>query len=524
MRRPKARAAPPGNWVVLAAVLGSSMVFLDGSTVNVSLPALQASLGASVIDVQWVINGYTLFLAALLMLGGSLGDHLGRKRTFVVGMVWFTLASVWCGLAANVTQLIVGRALQGVGGALLTPGSLALINASFPKGQRGGAIGSWSAFSAIAAAAGPILGGWLIDTFSWRWIFFINVPLAAAAIYVTVRHVRESRDARAGGRLDYLGAALVTLGLGGAVYALLEASARSWTDPVIVVTGLGGLALLAAFVLVEARSAGPMVPLELFRSRVFSGINVITLLLYANLAGLMFFLPMFLIQVRGFSATAAGAAGLPLVLLLLVASSWSGRLYDRVGPRAPVGGGALLTAAALVMFVTLGDAPTFLAAVTVPMIVMGAGMALLVAPLTTTVMAAAPDELAGTASGINNAVSRVAGLLAIGVLGLVMLATFAADLATTLPASDLPQPAQEALLAARNDLAGMALPPELTPRQAAVARDAVGGAFTLGFHRVLYGMAGAAVVAALLAATTLPGRRAAAASTVDDQSGRRAPT
>lgn len=503
--------AHQGRWVVLAAVLGSSMVFLDGSTVNVALPALQVSLGASVTDVQWVINGYALFLAALLMLGGSLGDHLGRKRVFVIGMVWFTLASVWCGLAANVPQLIAGRALQGVGGALLTPGSLALINANFPKGQRGGAIGRWSAFSAIASAAGPILGGWLIDTFTWRWIFFINVPLAAAAIAITLWHVPESRDAEATRRLDYLGAALVTLGLGGVVYSLLEAPARSWGDPVVAAAGLGGLALLAAFLVFEGRTEEPMVPLRLFRSRVFSGINVVTLLLYANLAGLMFFLPMFLIQVRGFSATAAGAAGLPLVLLLLVASGWSGQLYDRIGPRVPVGGGALLTAAAFALFVALGKAPSFLVAVTLPMTVMGAGMALLVAPLTTTVMAAAPDHLAGTASGINNAVSRVAGLLAVGVLGLVMLATFGAHLEGALPGSGLPLLAQEALLADRSDLAGMTLPPDLTPREVAAARSAVGSSFTAGFNRVLSGMAAAALLAALLAAATLPGRSAAPA-------------
>lgn len=499
-------ARDAGPAVLLAAVLGSSMVFLDGTTVNVALPALQASLGASVVDVQWVINGYTLFLAALLMLGGSLGDHLGRKRMFMVGMIVFTLASIWCGLAGDVQQLIAARALQGVGGALLTPGSLALINANFSEGARGSAIGRWSAYSAIAVAGGPILGGWLIDTFSWRWIFFINLPIALAALLLTARRVPESRDPDADAQLDYLGAALVTLGLGGAVYALLEAPARSWGDPLIIAAGLGGTALLLAFVFAEARSSSPMVPLGLFRSRVFSGINLVTLLLYANLAGLSFFLPMYLIQVRGFSAAAAGAAGLPLVILLFLASSWSGRLYDRVGPRAPIAGGALLTALAFVLFVVLGGAPNFLISVTLPMTVMGAGMALLVAPLTTTVMAAVPETLAGTASGINNAVSRVAGLLAIGLLGVVMLSAFGKQLTLHLAHTDLPVSAQATLLASRNDLAGMALPESLTQVQGGVARAAIDESFTYGFRLALLGMGGVAVLGALVALATLPTR------------------
>lgn len=503
---PNAAPARPGRWIVIAAVLGSSMVFLDGSTVNVALPALQASLGASAVDVQWVINGYTLFLAALLMLGGSLGDHLGRKRVFMAGVVVFTVASMWCGLAPSVRQLIAARALQGVGGALLTPGSLALINANFSPGKRGAAIGTWSSFSAIAVAAGPILGGWLIDNLSWRWIFFVNVPIALVALLVTWRRVPESRDLEAGKRLDFLGAALATLGLGGVIYALLEASTRTWSDPTVFGALIIGVLALAAFVVAEARLEEPMVPLRLFKSRVFAGINVVTLLLYANLAGLGFFLPLFLIQVRGFAATSAGAASLPLVILLFLASGWSGRLYDRVGPRLPIGAGALLTAAALMLFVLLGDAPSFLVAVTLPMTVMGAGMALLVAPLTTTVMAAVPEALSGTASGINNAVSRVAGLLAIGLLGMVMLNIFGSRLASELSASSLPVAVQEELLAARNDLAGMQLPPSLSPAQAAEARAVIDDCFTSGFRLVLTSMAVVAVVAAFLSWLTLPGR------------------
>lgn len=501
---------PGGRAVLIAAVLGSSLVFLDGTTVNVALPALQETLGASVTDVQWVVNAYTLFLAALLMLGGSLGDHLGRKRIFIAGVIVFTLASVWCGLAANVQQLILARAFQGVGGALLTPGSLALINANFSEGKRGAAIGMWSSFSAIATAAGPILGGWLIDTLSWRWIFFMNVPLALVALVITVRGVPESRELEAGSRLDWPGAGLVTIGLGGAVYGLLEGSARGWTDPLVIGAGAGGVLALVAFIVLEGRSRHPMVPLQLFRSRVFSGINAITLLLYANLAGLGFFLPMFLIQVRGFSATAAGAASLPMVILLFIASGWSGRLYDRVGPRLPIASGAFITGAAFALFVLLADAPGFLLAVTLPMTVMGAGMALLVAPLTTTVMAAAPDALAGTASGINNAVSRVAGLLAIGILGAVMLAAFAGRLNQELSAGTLPGETKAELLASVNDLAGMKLPAGLTESQAAEAHAAINESFNAGFSRILAGMALVAALGGGLALVTLPGREVTA--------------
>lgn len=502
----RTRPDPTGRAVVIAAVLGSSLVFLDGTTVNVALPALQETLDASVIDVQWVVNGYALFLSALLMLGGSLGDHLGRKRVFMAGIILFTLASVWCGLAADVRQLIAGRALQGVGGALLAPGSLALINANFEQDRRGAAIGTWASFSAIATAAGPILGGWLIDTLSWRWIFFINLPVAALALLISARHVPESKEAEASARLDLVGAGLVTLGLAGLIYALLEGTVRGWADPVIGTTGALGVLLLAAFIAFEGRTEHPMVPLELFRSRVFSGINAVTLLLYLNLAGLGFFLPLFLIQVRGFSATAAGAASLPMVALLFLASGWSGRLHDRVGPKLPVAAGALVTAAALLLFVVLADAPGFLVAVTVPMTVMGAGMALLVAPLTTTVMAAAPDALAGTASGINNAISRVAGLLAIGVLGVVMLSTFAGRLEVELGNAALPAGTQRQMLAETSHLAGMALPEGLTGRQAEQARAAIDAAFTTGFLRILSLMVVLAVLAAALAAVTLPGR------------------
>lgn len=494
------------TWVLTAAVLASTMVFLDGSTVNVALAALQESLGATAVDVQWVINGYTLFLAALLMLGGSLGDNFGHKKVFLLGTGLFTAASVWCGLAPSVGQLIAARAAQGVGGALLTPVSLALINTHFPEGERGGAIGKWSAYSAIGAAAGPLVGGWLIDVSSWRWIFFLNVPLAAVAVGIMLKHVKELTLKQGASPIDYVGALLVTLGLGGGVYALLQSSESGWSDPLVAGSGATGVLLLLAFVLWEGRSRAPMVPLTLFRSGAFSGINVVTLLVYGNLAGLSFFLPLYLIQVQGFSAAAAGAASLPMVILLFLLSSWAGKLYDRVGPRLPVAGGALITAASLALFLLVGDSTNYLLSVTLPFTLMGLGMAILVAPLTTTVMAAVPGSLAGTASGVNNAVSRVAGLLAIGALGALMIGVFGLELEAHLDATALTSPAKELMLASRTDLAGMHLPPGLNEAETAAAEAALHSAFTAGYERLLKVMAVVGLGGALVALLTLPGR------------------
>lgn len=341
------------HWILAATILGSSLAFIDASTVNVALPALQESLGATVIEIQWVVNAYTLFLASLILLGGSLGDHYGRTRVFTFGVVVFTLASVWCGLSPTAEQLILARALQGIGGALLVPGSLVIISASFPQAERGAAIGLWSGFSAITSALGPVLGGWLIDTFSWRWIFFINVPLALIVIAVTLRHVPESRDPQAK-RLDLEGAALVTLGLGGLTYGLLEGSNRGFGNAwVLVALGLGVLAL-ALFVRLEARLSAPMVPLSLFKSKTFSGANLLTLCLYGALSGALFFLPLNLIQVQGYSATAAGAALLPFVLLLSLLSRWSGGLVSRVGAKLPLMVGPGMVALGLLLFMRPG--------------------------------------------------------------------------------------------------------------------------------------------------------------------------
>jgi EmrB/QacA subfamily drug resistance transporter len=491
------------RWVLAAAVLGSSMAFLDGSTVNVALPALQDSLGATVVDVQWVVNAYTLFLASLLLTGGALGDRLGRRAVFMSGTALFIAASIACGLAGSVGQLIGARAVQGVGGALLVPGSLALVNAAYPEDQRGRAIGLWAGFSAITSAAGPVLGGWLIDVASWRWIFFVNVPLALAVLAIAAWRVPPSRGVAQDGRLDVPGALLVTGGLGGVVFALLESSSRGFADPWVLAAGGVGALLLAAFAAVERRVSTPMLPPSLFRSRTFVGVNVMTLLVYATLSGLLFFLPMALIQVRGYSATQAGASTLPFVLLLFAASRWSGGLRDRVGARRPLVVGPLIVAAAFVLFALTRTAGGYWAGVFPAVTVLGVGMALVVAPLTTTVMASVPDALAGTASGANNAVSRVAGLLAVAVFGVVMVAAFSADLQSRLAASELPQELRGAVLEARTDLAALTPPTGASEAQRATIRAAVDAAFLAGFRWVAASMAALAVLASAVAAATV---------------------
>jgi EmrB/QacA subfamily drug resistance transporter len=491
-----------GRWVLAAAILGSSITFIDGTVVNVALPVLQRELSASVAEAQWIVESYALMLAALILVGGSLGDRLGRRRVFSAGVLLFALASVWCGLAPNITQLIVARGVQGVGAALLVPGSLALISANFSKERRGQAIGTWSGFTAIAAGIGPVLGGWLAEGFSWRWIFFINLPLAAAVLLIAWRHVPESRDEQLKGRVDWQGATLATLGLGGIVFSLIESNTLGWTAPLVMAGFTIGVAALAGFVAVEARQEEPMMPLGLFRSPTFAGANLLTLFLYAALGGLLFFLPFNLIQVQGYTATAAGAALLPFVLTMFLLSRWAGGLVERYGSKPPLVVGPVLAAAGCALFALPGaEAGSYWTSFFPAVMVMSVGMATSVAPLTTTVMGAVEARHAGVASGINNAVSRLASLLAVAVFGVLMLTAFNSRLAERLQALPVSSEVRTQLLQQSGDLVNLKLPDGLSGETQAAIRRAIRESFVAGFRLVAYlaaALAGASALAAWL--------------------------
>jgi EmrB/QacA subfamily drug resistance transporter len=407
----------PGRWVLTIAVLGSGIAFLDGTVVNVALPAIGRDLDASTSQLQWMLNGYLLTLASLILLGGSLGDRIGRRRIFVIGTAWFTVASALCALAPSAEVLIFARLLQGIGGALLTPGSLAMIDASFRQGDRARAIGAWSGLTGVGAALGPLLGGWLVDAVSWRAVFLINLPLGLFVCLAAPRHVPETRDPMASGRLDVLGAALAALGLAGTTYALIEAP--DGMSGAVWVATVGGVLALVAFVLRERRVENPMLPLSLFANRQFSAANLVTVVVYAALGGVFFLLVAFLQISMGWSPIASGAASLPVTALMLTLSARAGALAQEIGPRIPLTVGPLGIAAGMLLMTRIDPGDSYVSSVLPAVIVFGLGLTLVVAPITATVLAAADARHAGIASGVNNAVSRVAGLLAVAVLPLV---------------------------------------------------------------------------------------------------------
>ena len=407
-----------GRWLLAVSVLGSGMAFLDGTVVNVALPDIGRDFDASTSSLQWILNGYLLTLASLILLGGSLGDRYGRRRVFSIGVGLFTGASALCAAAPSAEMLIAARLLQGIGGALLTPGSLALIEASFRPGDRARAIGAWSGLGGVAAAIGPLLGGYLIGAISWRAIFLINLPLGAFVIWAAARHVPESHDPGAGGRLDLTGSALTALGLAGTTYALIEAPEQG-VSAAVLVAGVGGLAALVAFLLHERRTADPMLPLEIFSSRQFSAANAVTFVVYAALSGVFFLLVAFLQISMGYTPIEAGSASLPVTGLMLAFSASSGALAQRIGPRLPLTVGPLVIAVGLVLMSMIEPGDSYVTGILPSVIVFGAGLTLVVAPVTATVLAAADANHSGIASGVNNAVARVAGLLAVAVLPVI---------------------------------------------------------------------------------------------------------
>ncbi len=402
---------PTGRWVVAAAALGSGMTLLDGTVVNVALRTIGDDLDASLAELQWINNGYLLTLASLILLGGSLGDRFGRRRVFVFGTVWFAVASALCGLAPTAETLVVARLLQGIGGGLLTPGSLAMIQGAFVSRDRAPAIGAWSGFGGIAAAVGPFLGGILIDVASWRWIFLVNLPIALVTVLIAVRHVPESRSPTASARFDVAGAVLAAVALGGVTYALVQ-----WGGAAAPVAAVVGVLAGASFVLVEARTREPMMPLGLFADRAFSAANALTLLMYAGLGAVLFFLVLQLQTVAGWSPLAAGVATLPLTVCMLLLSSRNGRLAVRIGPRIPLTVGPVVMGVGTLLLLRVDAGTTYWTDVLPALTLFGLGLSLTVAPLTATVLAAAPDDQAGIASGVNNTIARSGSLLAVAAL------------------------------------------------------------------------------------------------------------
>jgi EmrB/QacA subfamily drug resistance transporter len=422
-----------GWWVIAVAVVGSGIAFLDATVVNVALPSIQKDLGGGVTGLQWTIDAYLLTLGSLIVFGGSLGDRYGRRRVFVAGLAGFMLASGICGLAPNLSLLIAARALQGVGGALLVPASLAMISSSFAPGDRGAAIGAWSGLSGVSTAFGPFVGGYLVDSVSWRFVFLINLPLAAAAAWLALSHVPETRDTDASGAPDVLGALSLAMAVGGSVFALIEGPGRGFSSASVVAAAVLGVVGFAVFLVVERRASQPMVPLETFRSRQFLGANLVTFVVYASLGGAMFLLAIHLQESLGYSALEAGAAFLPVTILMMALSPGAGRLASRIGPRLPMTIGPLVVGAAMLLMARIEPGRDYVTAVMPAAIVLGLGLCLTVAPLTAAVLAAVDDHHAGVASGINNAVARLAALVAIAVLPFATGLTAAATLTSAFP-------------------------------------------------------------------------------------------
>jgi EmrB/QacA subfamily drug resistance transporter len=497
-------AAP---WVLAATILASSMAFIDETALPVALPAIQNHLDATAVDAQWVVAAYTLFLAALVLIGGSLGDHLGRRRIFSLGVALFALASAVCGLSQSSELLISARAFQGVGAALLIPNSLAIIGASFEEERRGKAIGTWTSLTSVTLILGPVLGGYFAENVSWRGAFFINVPLAVVALAITRSHVPESRDPDAR-RLDLPGATLAAVGLGGVVFGLLESSRSGPGEPRVIGALMIGAVALAAFLVVEGRGREPMVPLSLFRSRNFAGANAFTLLLYFALVGTMFFLPLNLIWVQGYSATGAGAAIIPAILVLSLLSRYTGGLTDRYGAKLPLVVGPAIAAVGFALFAVPGvESESYWTTFFPAAVVLGVGLAILVPAVTTVALNSVDARHEGLASAINNAFSQTAGLLAVGVLGVIMFISFGGSLDVRLANLNLPPGPRQQLEEQKLRLGAAQAPEGLDTVQSARVERAIDESFVSGYRVVMLVAVAMAVASAVSAAILLEGKR-----------------
>ncbi len=497
-------------WVLTATILGSSMAFIDSTVVNIALPALQSDLQATVVDVQWVIESYGLFLSALILVGGALGDSLGRRAMFLWGVVGFAVASAGCGFSYSIRSLLVWRSVQGIAAAFMVPGSLAIISSSFDEKSRGKAIGTWAGFTTITTALGPVLGGWLIDHASWHWVFFINIPLAALVLVIALRHVPESRSSNPD-RLDWSGALIVTLGLAALVYGFLETSIFGWTNPRVIGSLIVGFASLIFFLVVEKNVKSPMVPLKLFRTASFSGANLLTLFLYAGVGIFFFLFPLNFIQIQKYSATATGAAALPMILLMFLLSRWAGGLITRYGAKIPLIVGPLIVAAGFFLFAVPNVGAGYWTGFFPAFVVLGLGMAISVAPLTTVVMDSVGQEHLGTASGINNAVARVAGVLAVAVLGAIMAAAFGHSLRQSLAALNLNAGIVHELESNTAKLGSLDAPPSVDPQTAAEIRSIIAQAFVFAFRLIMALCTCLSLACAVVAWRTIPPRIAARA-------------
>ena len=491
------------TWVLIATILGSSMSFVDASAVNVALPIMQRDLLATSAQVQWVVEGYALFLAALVLVGGSLGDILGRKKMFVLGVVIFAIASGACAIAPSIGGLIAARCVQGIGGALAVPESLALISATFTGDERGKAIGTWSGFASITGAAGPVIGGVLAQHASWRWVFVINIPIAIAVVLIAWGRVPESKDEHAVHGIDWSGALLATAGLGALVYGFIRLqSARS--DHAGLAAVLGGILILAIFGYAQAHARHPMMPLALFRSRAFSVANLYTFLIYMALGGSLYFFPFVLINVQKYSPTAAGAAGLPFVILVFLLSRWSGGLITRLGARVPLVIGGALTGVAFLLYAVPGIGGVYWTTYFPAVFTLGIGAAFFVAPLTTTVFDSSDPAQSGIASAINNAISRTSGLVAIAVLGIILSAVFDRGFVARIAARHVAPATMTRLAHERDRLTPGTLPPDIPASDRAAVQLALTNGYLAGYRAVMFTSAGISFGAALIAFVFLP--------------------